>query len=161
MDNDETDDIEPLEVLRISTVVDIIPTLVFLWPLEVLRISTVVDTYITDGTFTAFGSAKNFYCCRCHLRRPAGCTFGSAKNFYCCRYRRIFLRWPPLEVLRISTVVDTPPLCLIGHPLEVLRISTVVDRSSCYFTSEPLEVLRISTVVDKAQIIKHYSLWKC
>ena len=89
-------------------------------------------------------------------------TFGSAKNFYCCRsgvYHRV--RLIPLEVLRISTVVDTPPLCLIGHPLEVLRISTVVDRSSCYFTSEPLEVLRISTVVDKAQIIKHYSLWKC
>ena len=35
----------------------------------------------------------------------------------------------PLEVLRISTVVDLMWTKVRGKPLEVLRISTVVDRS--------------------------------
>ena len=34
----------------------------------------------------------------------------------------------PLEVLRISTVVDVCCPCPLYEPLEVLRISTVVDR---------------------------------
>ena len=33
-------------------------------PLEVLRISTVVDHKIPGSVHQTFGSAKNFYCCR-------------------------------------------------------------------------------------------------
>ena len=72
-----------------------------------LRISTVVDND-----------------CVLFFHKP----FGSAKNFYCCRLMHMNIVVKPLEVLRISTVVDN--LFLPGHcvPLEVLRISTVVDR---------------------------------
>ena len=54
-------------------------------------------------------------------------TFGSAKNFYCCRYAPGFQDARPLEVLRISTVVDLWNRSPVPRPLEVLRISTVVD----------------------------------
>ena len=33
-------------------------------------------------------------------------VFGSTKNFYCCRSRKSTVNASPLEVLRISTVVD-------------------------------------------------------
>ena len=39
-------------------------------------------------------------------------------------------------------------LCTLSSPLEVLRISTVVDMSVFKSAVTPLEVLRISTVVD-------------
>ena len=54
-------------------------------------------------------------------------SFGSAKNFYCCRYQITGEKTKPLEVLRISTVVDLSPFVKDHPPLEVLRISTVVD----------------------------------
>ena len=56
--------INPLEVLRISTVVDDNPAVIPSAPLEVLRISTVVDSPIPPWRTMPFGSAKNFYCCR-------------------------------------------------------------------------------------------------
>ena len=56
-------------------------------------------------------------------------TFGSTKNFYCCRYLAELEADSPLEVLRISTVVDISALTSFAFPLEVLRISTVVDGS--------------------------------
>ena len=99
----------------------------------------------------AFGSAKNFYCCRSSTIVPS-CSplevlristvvdsnfaavshlpFGSAKNFYCCRYYIPPIKITPLEVLRISTVVDGLGNQFDSRPLEVLRISTVVDRSN-------------------------------
>ena len=52
-----------LEVLRISTVVDIGADSGGDIALEVLRISTVVDDFLLAHGFD-FGSAKNFYCCR-------------------------------------------------------------------------------------------------
>ena len=55
----------PLEVLRISTVVDRQRRLYKPSPLEVLRISTVVDRRMKELPWSSFGSAKNFYCCRC------------------------------------------------------------------------------------------------
>ena len=78
----------PLEVLRISTVVDRSNRKTWTRPLEVLRISTVVDPPTVAFAFDTFGSTKNFYCCR----------------FY------DGIEWvnKPLEVLRISTVVDVP-----------------------------------------------------
>ena len=61
-------------------------------------------------------------------RIPDGHTsFGSAKNFYCCRSVAVRKRAAPLEVLRISTVVDLRVFSISSSPLEVLRISTVVD----------------------------------
>ena len=54
----------PLEVLRISTVVDLTKLNDMKSPLEVLRISTVVDRKYMFETFGTFGSTKNFYCCR-------------------------------------------------------------------------------------------------
>ena len=57
----------PLEVLRISTVVDFERVYLAVPPLEVLRISTVVDDMIIDTWSESFGSAKNFYCCRLPL----------------------------------------------------------------------------------------------
>ena len=148
-------------------------------PLEVLRISTVVDLRFWSTCFVSFGSTKNFYCCRCRrcppvllplevlristvvdirlqeekqnplevlristvvdlgpLRWPRY-TFGSTKNFYCCRFVPVFDDRMPLEVLRISTVVDwTCPLVTVP-PLEVLRISTVVDTGNKEFTFSP------------------------
>ena len=52
-----------LEVLRISTVVDITALNIIWATLEVLRISTVVDI-LRKHPLHVFGSAKNFYCCR-------------------------------------------------------------------------------------------------
>ena len=75
--------------------------------------------------------------------------FGSAKNFYCCRYLQLAHMACPLEVLRISTVVDFLVLAVNRSPLEVLRISTVVDIGAITTGVMPLEVLRISTVVDR------------
>ena len=48
-------------------------------------------------------------------------------NFYCCRSNFSYIAEEPLEVLRISTVVDPDVHTLTPGPLEVLRISTVVD----------------------------------
>ena len=45
-------------------------------------------------------------------------------------------------------------------PLEVLRISTVVDPIDDFDVLEPLEVLRISTVVDPSLILLVLPLWK-
>ena len=114
-------------MLRISTVVDPQRSDRLKVPLEVLRISTVVDGLVLLRGILSFGSAKNFYCCRfpkhCTKRKPLEVlristvvdlssihspanplevliistvvdlpgpsfrvTFGSAKNFYCCRY---------------------------------------------------------------------------
>ena len=67
----------------------------------------------------------------------------------------------PLEVLRISTVVDLNPRTVQHCPLEVLRISTVVDCSEKTVTIVPLEVLRISTVVDPDAFGAYMDLWKC
>ena len=67
-------------------------------------------------------------------------AFGSTKNFYCCR--------SPFPV--VVTIL----------PLEVLRISTVVDIDSSMTLSIPLEVLRISTVVDLYISIQTRDLWK-
>ena len=67
----------------------------------------------------------------------------------------------PLEVLRISTVVDRAEIYLGWGPLEVLRISTVVDAEQSRSKSFPLEVLRISTVVDLVNPSLPWSLWKC
>ena len=94
--------------------------------LEVLRISTVVDT-LSVRSRRAFGSTKNFYCCR-WLGLKICCSalevlristvvdpkyifilsfvFGSTKNFYCCRCNYHSVDSISLEVLRISTVVD-------------------------------------------------------
>ena len=70
-------------------------------------------------------------------------------------------RFDPLEVLRISTVVDIPSDRVERIPLEVLRISTVVDFCQPSYCGFPLEVLRISTVVDKELVIDKYKhLWK-
>ena len=93
-----------------------------------LRISTVVDAFFMASTSLPFGSAKNFYCCR--------------------YFFRLLLFSLPLEVLRISTVVDHPSASILSPPLEVLRISTVVDAEQARRVRWPLEVLRISTVVD-------------
>ena len=95
--------------------------------LEVLRISTVVDFCCALLIIGTFGSTKNFYCCRFAVNGFNLCAFGSTKNFYCCRYFSILNGMSLLEVLRISTVVDTE--CHTHAPLllEVLRISTVVD----------------------------------
>ena len=82
---------------------------IFVGPLEVLRISTVVDSSLAVAGLYPFGSAKNFYCCRSIGYRWLQMTFGSAKNFYCCRSCRAITEYKPLEVLRISTVVDLPP----------------------------------------------------
>ena len=82
------------------------------------------------------------------LRRQSSITFGSAKNFYCCRSWSASEITLPLEVLRISTVVDIVDVCRSIPPLEVLRISTVVDLLNSRKQRTPLEVLRISTVVD-------------
>ena len=47
------------------------------------------------------------------------------------------------------------------YPLEVLRISTVVDYHDAIGAHVPLEVLRISTVVDKSiERAAVVSLWK-
>ena len=46
-------------------------------------------------------------------------------------------------------------------PLEVLRISTVVDTDEMHHSVEPLEVLRISTVVDPMLAPVFLILWKC
>ena len=46
-------------------------------------------------------------------------------------------------------------------PLEVLRISTVVDCIEKTVTIVPLEVLRISTVVDPDAFGAYMDLWKC
>ena len=67
---------------------------------------------------------------------------------------------PPLEVLRISTVVDQYHKKPMFSPLEVLRISTVVDRNFSIVYLHPLEVLRISTVVDASRVPTHPPLWK-
>ena len=49
----------------------------------------------------------------------------------------------------------------LSRPLEVLRISTVVDRIQCIQVEKPLEVLRISTVVDPDDIsVNIANLWK-
>ena len=74
-----------LEVLRISTVVDIHRSSDGVPSLEVLRISTVVDD-VNPAYLAGFGSAKNFYCCRWAKLEIVKGDFGSAKNFYCCRY---------------------------------------------------------------------------
>ena len=79
----------------------------------------------------SFGSAKNFYCCRFGVDEDLPFSFGSAKNFYCCRYLVHAVCAPPLEVLRISTVVDRTCPDGLSVPLEVLRISTVVDERTC------------------------------
>ena len=96
-------------------------------PLEVLRISTVVDHKILLQSHHSFGSAKNFYCCRSNKNILELFPFGSAKNFYCCRFFLLLSAADPLEVLRISTVVDRLRSSRTPRPLEVLRISTVVD----------------------------------
>ena len=75
-------------------------------PLEVLRISTVVDQLTFLPPKLSFGSAKNFYCCRFGVDEDLPFSFGSAKNFYCCRFVSLLAAKMPLEVLRISTVVD-------------------------------------------------------
>ena len=75
-------------------------------PLEVLRISTVVDQLTFLPPKLSFGSAKNFYCCRFGVDEDLPFSFGSAKNFYCCRFGSLLAAKMPLEVLRISTVVD-------------------------------------------------------
>ena len=94
-------------MLRISTVVDSKSITLSDMPLEVLRISTVVDIYHHHAAIVAFGSAKNFYCCRFMLSALRNDSFGSAKNFYCCRSNHAHEpAYQPLEVLRISTVVD-------------------------------------------------------
>ena len=96
----------PLEVLRISTVVDTPYVRAAAEPLEVLRISTVVDCNKITLPRGAFGSTKNFYCCRFCSQTWEIVTFGSTKNFYCCRFHYPPPFPVPLEVLRISTVVD-------------------------------------------------------
>ena len=69
---------------------------------------------------------------------------------------------PPLEVLRISTVVDLMKRLSYQNPLEVLRISTVVDFNAWNVGGipGPLEVLRISTVVDVLGGAFWKDLWK-
>ena len=52
-------------------------------------------------------------------------------------------------------------LCTLSSPLEVLRISTVVDLDDQRIDVYPLEVLRISTVVDPAVRLPLHHLWKC
>ena len=49
---------------------------------------------------------------------------------------------------------------MIIQPLEVLRISTVVDVPAPAHPPRPLEVLRISTVVDTLKVIRMNNLWK-
>ena len=49
----------------------------------------------------------------------------------------------------------------MGVPLEVLRISTVVDMNLEELKKRPLEVLRISTVVDGGLNGTNTNLWKC
>ena len=98
-------------------------------PLEVLRISTVVDLSTPTTSRVSFGSAKNFYCCRLIAKVDGRRAFGSAKNFYCCRCLKRNNVSAPLEVLRISTVVDFRLRLFPLTPLEVLRISTVVDKT--------------------------------
>ena len=78
----------------------------------------------------AFGSTKNFYCCRSVFLLMRNIAFGSTKNFYCCRLKQAERKARPLEVLRISTVVDPHAVKMVTTPLEVLRISTVVDPNS-------------------------------
>ena len=82
----------PLEVLRISTVVDYFAEDYGFLPLEVLRISTVVDVSALASYSATFGSAKNFYCCRFLDVASVQIAFGSAKNFYCCRWRITLFR---------------------------------------------------------------------
>ena len=48
----------------------------------------------------------------------------------------------------------------LSRPLEVLRISTVVDFMAVQYLDKPLEVLRISTVVDHLRIYILDILWK-
>ena len=75
-------------------------------------------------------------------------SFGSAKNFYCCRSVAVELEKYPLEVLRISTVVD------YGHKVENALAFGSAKNFYCCRSGQvlmypfPLEVLRISTVVD-------------
>ena len=65
-------------------------------------------------------------------------------------------------MLRISTVVDGGVGVVLIQPLEVLRISTVVDtRDEFSHERGPLEVLRISTVVDLLVFLPQRCLWKC
>ena len=95
-------------MLRISTVVDISVFCLITFPLEVLRISTVVDGLVLLRGILSFGSAKNFYCCRF----PKHCT--KRKPLEVLRISTVVdlssIHSPanPLEVLRISTVVDLP-----------------------------------------------------
>ena len=103
-----------------------------------LRISTVVDT----------------------LAGLSGAAFGSAKNFYCCRLPTDNKWIPPLEVLRISTVVDvkTTGCCSLFGSAKNFYCCRSAFRSS---SAMPLEVLRISTVVDKEPMDSGELLWKC
>ena len=113
-------------------------------------------------TLKSFGSAKNFYCCRLLARVRADIPLEVLRISTVVDSVELANRLSPLEVLRISTVVDSilPHLSLL--PLEVLRISTVVDPRYTAFPLLPLEVLRISTVVDKSTGLPQIPhLWKC
>lgn len=48
----------------------------------------------------------------------------------------------------------------LSRPLEVLRISTVVDAGNAPEKTVPLEALRISTVVDAVSTALSVTLWK-
>ena len=75
-------------------------------------------------------------------------SFGSAKNFYCCRYSDLFIFVGPLEVLRISTVVDSS-LAVAGlYPFGSAKNFYCCRSCRAITEYKPLEVLRISTVVD-------------
>ena len=96
-------------------------------PLEVLRISTVVDVMILLFPLSPFGSAKNFYCCRFISASTRPFPLEVLRISTVVDVTLIGYGSTPLEVLRISTVVDKKYKKNIKKPLEVLRISTVVD----------------------------------
>ena len=128
--------------------------------MEVLRISTVVDWYALVLTDQSFGSTKNFYCCRSMILLLLPRPLEVLRISTVVDIIPTTLRACPLEVLRISTVVDPPFPDVVDTPLEVLRISTVVDLFLATLFFFPLEVLRISTVVDQPPSDPEYYLWK-
>ena len=75
-------------------------------PLEVLRISTVVDYLAESPLSEPFGSTKNFYCCRLYCARDADLPLEVLRISTVVDLRMRLHAIQPLEVLRISTVVD-------------------------------------------------------
>ena len=106
-----------------------------------------MDIELCYARSQVFGSAKNFYCCRFDTEGRFLFFFGSAKNFYCCRSYLPLKSLLPLEVLRISTVVDNGDSvvrCFFGSAKNFYCCRLCYNK----LKERTLEVLRISTVVD-------------